>query len=131
MVTLEKEHVRGVVNTILGQLLQTTTPDVINSWGISSLYATQVVKRAKGYDYAMAALAMQVNGFQFQGKVFVALDEGADYYRIYGEQGRELKEFYSDIACDELGNTLDSMIETGGLSHQEYQEKVKDFICGL
>ena len=30
----------------------------------------------------MAALVMQVNGFQFQGKVYIALDEGSDYYRF-------------------------------------------------
>ena len=35
----------------------------------------------------MAALVMQVKGFQFQGKVYIALDEGSDYYRIYGEKG--------------------------------------------
>lgn len=32
---------------------------------------------------------------------------------------------------DELGSTRDSMIETGDLSPQEYQEKVKAFIRGL
>lgn len=34
----------------------------------------------------MAALVMQVNGFQFQGKIYIALDEGSDYYHIYGEK---------------------------------------------
>ncbi len=29
----------------------------------------------------MAAFVMQVNGFQFQGKVYIALDEGSDYYQ--------------------------------------------------
>lgn len=29
----------------------------------------------------MEALVMQVNGFQFQGKVYIALDEGSDYYQ--------------------------------------------------
>lgn len=29
----------------------------------------------------MAALVMQVNGFQFQGKIYIALDEGSDYYQ--------------------------------------------------
>ena len=29
----------------------------------------------------MAALVMQVNGFQFQGKVYIALGEGSDYYQ--------------------------------------------------
>lgn len=29
----------------------------------------------------MAALVMQVKGFQFHGKVYIALDEGSDYYQ--------------------------------------------------
>ena len=29
----------------------------------------------------MAAFVMQVKGFQFQGKVYIALDEGSDYYQ--------------------------------------------------
>ena len=29
----------------------------------------------------MAAFVMQVNGLQFQGKVYIALDEGSDYYQ--------------------------------------------------
>ncbi len=27
----------------------------------------------------MEALVMQVKGFQFQGKIYIALDEGSDY----------------------------------------------------
>lgn len=29
----------------------------------------------------MEALDMQVKGFQFQGKIYIALDEGSDYYQ--------------------------------------------------
>ena len=29
----------------------------------------------------MAAHVMQVKGFQFQGKIYIALDEGSDYYQ--------------------------------------------------
>ena len=50
---------------------------------------------------------MQVNGFQFQGKVYIALDEGSDYYRIYGEKDGTTKEYHHDIAFDELGDVLD------------------------
>ena len=73
--------------TLTRQFFLHTTPiDVINSWGISKMYATQIVKNVNGEDFTMAALVMQVNGFQFQGKVYIALDEGSDYYRIYGEK---------------------------------------------
>ena len=71
--------------TLTRQFFLHTTPiDVINSWGISKMYATQIVKNVNGEDFTMAALVMQVDGFQFQGKVYIALDEGTDYYRIYG-----------------------------------------------
>ena len=29
----------------------------------------------------MAAFVMQVKGLQFHGKVYIALDEGSDYYQ--------------------------------------------------
>ena len=77
----------------------------------------------------MAALVMQVNGFQFRGKVYSALDEDSDYYRIYGDKDGMPKEYHLDIAFDELGDVLDSMIETGGMTKEEYQAKVKDFVC--
>ena len=69
--------------------------------------------------------------FQFQGKVYIALDEGSDYYRIYGEKDGTTKEYHHDIAFDELGDVLDLMIETGGMTKEEYQAKVKDFVCSL
>ena len=112
-------------------LLHTTPIDIINSWGISKMYATQIVKNVNGEDFTMAALVMQVNGFQFQGEVYIALDEGSDYYRIYGEKDGTTKEYHHDIAFDELGDVLDSMIETGGMTKEEYQAKVKDFVCSL
>ena len=37
--------------------------------------------KTKLINFTMAALVMQVNGFQFQGKVYIALDEGSDYYQ--------------------------------------------------
>jgi len=124
METLSKEHVRRVVNTLWTQLITTTSPDVIGSWGVSGLLATQIVKNINGYDLAMAALMMSVEGFSFQGQVYVALDEGSDYYRIYTKHGEELKEQHIDVAFDELGQILDSVIETGGMSDEQYHERI-------
>ena len=107
--------------------LYTTPIDIINSWGISKMYATQIVKNVNGEDFTMAALVMQVNGFQFQGKIYIALDEGSDCYCIYGEKDGTTKEYYHDIAFDELGDVLGSMIETGGMTKEENQAKAKDF----
>jgi hypothetical protein len=90
------------------------------------MYATQIVMPVNGMDFSMAALVMEVNGFNFKGKLYVALDEGSDYYRIYCEKNGILKEEHHDIGVEELGAVLDSMIETGGLSKEEYQKKVME-----
>lgn len=77
-----------------------------------------------GMDFAMAALVMQVNGFNFKGKLYIALDEGSDYYRIYLEKNGKLIEEKHDIGFEELGGILDDLIETGGLTKEEYHKKV-------
>ena len=41
------------------------------------------------------------------------------------------KEYHHDVAFDELGDILDSMIEIGDMTKEEYQAKVKDFVCSL
>ena len=46
--------------------------------------------------------------------------QGSDYYRIYGEKDGTTKEYHHDISFDELGDVLDSMIETGGMTKEEY-----------
>ena len=49
----------------------------------------------------MAAFVMQVNGFQFHGKVYIALDEGSDLYPIGSSQSLHPKQY---IPCPEIGN---------------------------
>lgn len=48
-----------------------------------------------------------------------------------GEKDGTTKEYHHDISFDELGDVLDLMIETGGMAKEEYQAKVKDFVCSL
>lgn len=106
--------------TLTRQFFLHTTPiDIINSWGISKMYATRIVKNVNGENFTMAALVKQVNDFQFQGKVYIALDESSDYYRIFGEKDGTTKEYHHNIAFDELGDVLDLMIETGGMSKKD------------
>ena len=131
MKRLRRKQVGRAVCTILQQLAMCVPVNVVYSWGISKLYATQIVKTVNDESFAMATLVMQVSGFQFQGTVYIALDEGTDYYRIYGERDGETKEYHHDIAFDELGGVLDTMIETGSMTKEEYQDKVKEFICSL
>lgn len=106
MKTLDREHVRSVVNIIFSQLLHTTPIDVINSWGISKMYATQIVKNVNGEDFTMAALVMQVNGFQFQGKVYSALDEGSDYFVSMKRRMGQLKNVITILLLTNLATYL-------------------------
>lgn len=131
MVTLDKEHVMSVVKTIIAQLIGTTSSDIIGSWGVSKVYAAQIVRTHNELEITMAALVMQVDGFQFKGKVYVALDEGTDHYRIYGEQDGVSKEYYSDVSFDELGEKLDTMIERGKMTVEEYRQQVDKFLYGI
>ena len=124
MEVLEQKHVLEIAKTIIQQLAGTTDVSVFWSWGVSQMYASQIVMPVNGMNFAMAALVMNVNGFNFKGKLYIALDEGSDYYRIYCEKNGKLKEEHHDIGVEELGTTLDSVIETGGLSMEEYKTKV-------
>lgn len=124
MNTLSRDHIKNVVNTIWSQIVATTEPDVIGSWGLSGLNATQIVKNVNGSDFAMAALVLKVEGFAFQGDVYVALDEGVDYYRIYFLKDGDLQEQRCDISFEELGRVLDSLIETGELTKEQYEAKI-------
>ena len=92
------------------------------------MYATQIVKKVNGEDFTMAALIMQVNGFQIQGTLYIALNEGFEYYLIYGEKDGATKEHHHDIAFNELSDRLDLMIEIVGTTKEEYQEKVRNFV---
>lgn len=106
MEVLEQKHAMGVVKTILQQLAGTTATSVFCSWGVSQMYATQIVMPVNGMDFSMAALVMEVNGFNFKGKLYVALDEGSDYYRIYCEKNGILKEEHHDIGVGRVGSRV-------------------------
>ncbi len=68
---------------------------------------------------------MTVEGFNFQGKVFVDLDEGSDYYRIYFLKENNQEEQRADVGFDELGTILDSLIESGNMSQEEFIRESK------
>ena len=60
MKKLRKKQIEKSVCAIFSQLLHTTPIDVINSWGISKMYATQIIKNINGEYFTMATLVMQV-----------------------------------------------------------------------
>ena len=70
------------------------------------MYATQIVKNVNGEDFTMAALVMQVNGFHFQGKVYISSDEGSDYYRIMERRMGQLKNIITILLLTNLAMYL-------------------------
>ena len=66
--------------TLTRQFFLHTTPiDIINSWGFSKMYATQIIKNVKGEDFTMAVLVMHVNCFQFRARYILLLMSLAMY----------------------------------------------------
>ena len=127
MERLTKNDVLAVANTISMQLRTLTPTNVLMSWGISKVFATQIAVGINGEDVYMAALALQVQGFCYKGLVLVAYDEASDYYRIYtrSEVG-ELVEKHSDVCFDQMGDLLDRLIEKGTLSDEEYFSRISE-----
>ena len=119
MERLSTEYVNRVAQIIWEQLKCTVGADVLGSWGISQMEGTQIVGKT-----AMAALELTVNGYSYQGNVCIALDEGSDTYRIYTRGKDGLNEYRHDVYSDEMGGILDTLIETGDMSPEEYQAKI-------
>ena len=75
MKRLRRKRVGRAVCTILQQLAMTVPVNVVYSWGITNKVATQIEVMTDNIMQRMAALKMNVHGFNYQGKLYVALDE--------------------------------------------------------
>lgn len=118
--TLSKEHLKEVAQTILDQIIGTTTWDVRGSWGMNNPRYTQF------QDFP--ALMFSVNGFLFSGEVIVALDEGLDVYRLYlWDKVNEPQLVNENVYCDELGDVIDRHVEKGE-SEALYNQHLKEFM---
>ena len=95
--------------------------NVLWSWGIER-------KQAIRWRH-MPALALKVNGYAHKGHVIISLDEGQDLYEVecatanwVPVDGKRETELY----CDMLGRIIDRMVETGGMTDKEYQDKASE-----
>lgn len=131
MKRLRRKQVGRAVCTILQQLVMSVPVNVVYSWGITNKVATQIEVMADNTMQRMAALKMNVHGFNYQGKIYVALDEKQNNYRLYSVRNGKLKEELSAVEFNELGNALDAIIETGGLSQQEHLHRLKEYVKQL
>ena len=120
MKRLKKRQIGRVVCTILQQLAITTPINVVYSWGITNKTATQIKVSMNGRKRFIAALMMEVYGFNYCGKLYITLNS------VNGI----LHEENSDIPFGELGKVLDVIIETGGRSQQEHYQRLQEFLHG-
>ena len=127
MKRLSKKQIGRTACTILQQLALTTPLNVVYSWGITNKVATQIEIMVDGMEKTVAALMMDVNGFSYQGRLYVTNDKAKQTFGLYIEQDGMLHKENKDIAYKDLGKVLDGVIETGGLSQQEYLQRLREY----
>ena len=126
MKKLRKKQIGRAVCTILQQLALTTPLDVVYSWGITNKVATQIDTNIDGVEQTVAALMMDVNGFNYQGRLYVTNNRVKHTFGLYSEQNGLLHEEKKSIAYKDLGQVLDALIETDGMSQQEHQQRLRE-----
>lgn len=131
MKRLRRKQVGRAVCTILQQLAMSVPVNVVYSWGITDKVATQIEVMTENTTQRMAALKMNVHGFNYQGKLYVALDEKNNNCRLYSVKNGKLKEERHEVEFHELGKALDAIIETGGLTQQEHLHRLKEHVNHL
>ena len=113
---LTPQYITTVASTIFDQIKATTDWNIRGSWGAHDWRAT--IYRD------MASLVFKVSGLLHKGYVYVAYNEGADTYNVYLYNTRGAhKRTIEDVYCDNLGYVLDTAIERGTMSSEEYHTR--------
>ena len=127
MKRLSKKQIGRAVCTILQQSALTTPLNVVYSWGVTNKDATQIEITVDGMEKAVAALMMDVNGFNYQGRLYVTNNRVKQTFGLYSERNGMLHEENENIAFNDLGQVLDAVIETGGMSQQEHLQRLREY----
>ena len=127
MKRLSKKQIGRAVCTILQQLALTTPLNVVYSWGVTNKVATQIEITVDGMERTVAALMMDVNGFNYQGRLYVTNNRVKQTFGLYSERNGMLHEEKKSIAYKDLGQVLDAVIETDGMSQQEYLQRLREY----
>ena len=86
MKRLSKKQIGRAACTILQQLALTTPLNVVYSWGVTNKVATQIEIMVDGMEKNVAALMMDVNGFNYQGRLYVTNNRVKQTFGLYSEQ---------------------------------------------
>ena len=127
MKKLRKKQIGKTVCIILQQLALTTPLNVVYSWGVTNKVATQIEITVDGIEKKVAALMMDVNGFNYQGRLYITNNRVKQTFGLYSERNGMLHKENESIAYNDLGQVLDVVIETGGLSQQEHLQRLREY----
>ena len=99
---------------------------VLASWGCVPMPGRVIGKVLRWRE--MPALALHVSGYQHEGWVVISLNEGSDTYELeltdemmFAKEGSRRE----DVYCDELGERIDEMVETGTGSQADYEQQIE------
>lgn len=127
-------YVKAVADEALRQIQQSLIIDfgrdhwlgVLQSWGCVTPDKSVVGQILRWRD--MPALALHVEGYEHKGWVIISLNEGADVYEVeladeqfFAKPGSRVDEVY----CDQLGSLIDTMVERGTCSEEEYHKRIE------
>ncbi len=127
MKRLRKKQIGRAACTILLQLALTTPLNVVYGWGITNKVAAQIEITVDGMERTVAALMMDVNGFNYQGRLYVTNNRVKQTFGLYSERNGMLHEENENIAFKDLGQVLDAVIETGGMSQQKHLQRLREY----
>lgn len=127
MKRLRKKQIGRAACTILQQLALTTPLNVVYNWGVTNKVATQIEITVDGMERTVAALMMDVNGFNYQGRLYVINNRVKQTFGLYSERNGMLHEENENIAFKDLGQVLDAVIETGGMSQQKHLQRLREY----
>ena len=127
MKRLSKKQIGRAACTILQQLALTTPLNVVYNWGVTNKVATQIEIMVDGMEKNVAALMMDVNGFNYQGRLYVTNNRVKQTFGLYSERNGMLHEENENIAFKDLGQVLDAVIETGGMSQQKHLQRLREY----
>ena len=127
MKRLSKKQIGRAACTILQQLALTTPLNVVYSWGVTNKVATQIEITVDGMEKTVATLMMDVNGFNYQGRLYVTNNRVKQTFGLYSERNGMLHEENENIAFKDLGQVLDAVIETGGMSQQKHLQRLREY----
>jgi hypothetical protein len=90
-----------------------TSANISTACRPASSLSKQQVTVSYFFRYGTARRKFKVNGRLHKGAVFIALNEGVDYYEIFLQDASGTRKVAEDIDFEQLGEVIDRHIERG------------------